>query len=277
MTGSRFTVAVAQLAPRIGEPEHNRALAAAAIERAAADGAKLVVLPELANSGYVFADAAEARGLAEPLDGRTMRSWRELSGRLGVVIVGGLCERLASGAAAPLGNAAVVIDGGELAAVYRKTHLWDRESDVFEPGSIGPPVVATSLGPVGVCVCYDAFFPEVMRSLALAGAELIAVPANIPVLSPVLEPLAAEVVNVIASAVASRVYVAQCDRTGAERGVDWVGASAIVDPDGRLLASPARGEALLVAEVDIARARDKRVGDRNDVLADRRPELYGGG
>jgi predicted amidohydrolase len=160
--------------------------------------------------------------------------------------------------------------------VYRKTHLWDREADVFVPGQTAPPVVRTSLGQVGVCVCYDAFFPEVMRALALAGAEIIVVPANIPVLGPVLAPLAAEVINVIASALASRVYVAQCDRTGPERGVDWVAASAIADPDGRLLAGPASGEALLIAEVDLAQARDKRVGDRNDVLADRRPELYGG-
>jgi predicted amidohydrolase len=266
------TLAVAQLAPRIGELEHNRDRAAAAIVDAANAGANLVVLPELCNSGYVFADAQEARSLAEPVSGPSVQQWRALAERCDVAVVAGLCELDDDGV---VRNSAVVIDAGELRAVYRKSHLWDREKLCFEPGGAPPPVVETKAGLVGVAVCYDAFFPEMMRMLSVAGADVIAVPMNAPVLAPPLEPLIADLITACASAQINRVYVAQADRTGTERGVDWVGASVIVDPDGRILTKKASGEALLTATVDLARARDKAFSERNDVLADRRPELYG--
>jgi predicted amidohydrolase len=266
------TLAVAQLAPRIGELEHNRDRAAAAIVDAANAGANLVVLPELCNSGYVFADAQEARSLAEPVSGPSVQQWRALAERCDVAVVAGLCELDDDGV---VRNSAVVIDAGELRAVYRKSHLWDREKLCFEPGGAPPPVVETKAGLVGVAVCYDAFFPEMMRMLSVAGADVIAVPMNAPVLAPPLEPLIADLITACASAQINRVYVAQADRTGTERGVDWVGASVIVDPDGRMLTEKASGEALLTATVDLARARDKAFSERNDVLADRRPELYG--
>lgn len=264
-------VACAQLAPVIGEVAGNRLRSVRAIELAARAGARLVVLPELCNSGYVFADRAEAFGLAETVVGPTVAAWAELSARHGLVVIGGLCERRGDGR---LGNTAVTIDGGAVVSVYRKTHLWDRELDVFTPGELPPPVVGTSVGSIGVAVCYDAFFPEVMRSLALAGAHLIAVPMNTPVLEPRLQPLAAEVALAISSAVCNRVFVAQCDRTGDERDVRWVGCSAVVDPDGRLMTERTDGEAVLLAEVELTTAARKQVGARNHVLADRRPELY---
>ncbi len=272
MHGScEFTTAVAQLAPRIGDVEGNRQRAAAAIGAAAQAGASLVVLPELCSSGYVFADAQEARSLAEPIDGPSVEQWRALSREHDLAIVAGLCELDDESA---VRNSAVVIDSGELRAVYRKSHLWDREKLCFEPGSSPPVVVETRAGFVGVAICYDAFFPEVMRMLSLAGADVIAVPMNAPVLAPPLEPLVADLITACASAQTNRVYVAQADRTGPERGVDWVGASVIVDPDGRMLTAQAPGEALLTATVDLARARSKRFGERNDVLADRRLDLY---
>jgi predicted amidohydrolase len=256
----------------LGDLAGNRARAAKAIERAAAAGADLIVLPELAISGYAFADRDEARRLAEPIDGPTVTGWCELSARLGVVIVGGLCELDGT-----LHNAAVVIDGGELACTYRKTHRWDREQLIFEPGERPPPVVETSAGRLGVAVCYDAFFPEVMRDLALRGAELIAVPMNSPVIGEPLRPLAAEAVLAIAAAHVNRVFVVQCDRAGVERGIAWAQASVIVDPAGSLLAGPQAGEQVLSAACELTLARDKSLGDRNDVFADRRPDLYGAG
>jgi predicted amidohydrolase len=113
-----------------------------------------------------------------------------------------------------------------------------------------------------------------MRSLALAGADLIAVPMNSPLEPPGLEPLAAELLLAAAAAHANRVFVIQADRCLRERGIEWAQASAIVDIDGRLLAGPVSGEDVLVASVSPARARDKALGPRNDVFGDRRPELY---
>ncbi|MDQ6817001.1 MAG: carbon-nitrogen hydrolase, partial [Actinomycetota bacterium] len=177
-------IACVQLAPRIGDLSYGREHAAKAVARAASDGAELVVLPELFVSGYVFEDGEEARRCAEPIDGPTVEGWRAQSAREPIAIIGGICELDDAG---EVRNSAVVIESGELLAVYRKTHLWDREKLMFEPGEEPPPVVETSFGRVGLAICYDAYFPELMRSLALAGADLIAVPTNNPVMGPELE------------------------------------------------------------------------------------------
>ena len=262
----------AQLWPRIGELDSNRRRAASAVSAAASDGAALIVLPELCVSGYVFRDAAEARELAEPIDGPTVEGWREQSVRDEIAIVGGVCELDDDGL---IRNSAVLIEAGELLAVYRKIHLWDREKLVFSPGDDPPPVVETSLARVGVGICYDSQFPEAMRMLALAGAEVIAVPTNNPVVGPELEPLPGELLLASTTAMVNRVYVAQADRTGLERGVEWVGATAIAAPTGRLLTQRLSGEGQVSADIDPALARDKQLGERNDALSDRRPELYG--
>ena len=271
--GSLTGVACAQLAPRFGELERNRAGAAAAIERAASLGAELVVLPELCVSGYAFEDAAEALSYAEPLGGPTLTAWCQLASDHGLVIVGGFCEL---GEDAVVHNSAAIVDERGVLVVYRKTHLWDREQLIFAAGTEPPPVVETAAGAIGVAICYDAFFPEVMRSLALGGAELIAVPMNSPLSGRRLEPLAIEIVLASAAAHVNRVFVAQADRAGRERGIDWAQASVIADPDGALLTDPRSGADLLLAGCELAAARDKSLGERNDVLADRRPELYAG-
>jgi len=267
-------VACCQLAPLIGEAEGNRARAEAAIEGAARDGARIVVLPELCNSGYVFADADEARRLAEPADGPTVSGWTRLARSHHLVVVGGICELDGDGA---VRNSAVLIDGDGLRAVYRKAHLWDREELVFAAGSDPPPVVDTAVGRIGVMVCYDLEFPEWVRLAALDGAELLCAPVNWPAVPRPPGERPGEVVRVQAAAATNRILIAACDRIGPERGVDWIGGSVIVDPDGFPLAGPARsGETVtLIARCRLENARDKRLNERNDVLADRRPELYG--
>ena len=216
-----------------------------AIAVAAAAGADVVVLPELAVSGYVFSGPEEARALAEALERPTVTAWRALAERHGLVIVGGLCERDADG---EVRNTAVLVDRHGLQAVYRKAHLWDREGRVFVAGSEPPPAVDTEHGRIGLMVCYDLEFPEWVRLAAFAGVELLCAPVNWP-LAP---------------------------RPDGERGVDWVGGSLIVDPDGFPLAGPARADEVVtvLARCALGEARDKCVGQHNDVLADRRPELY---
>jgi 5-aminopentanamidase len=267
-------LACAQLAPTFGDLDGNRQRAAAAISDAAGAGANLIVLPELCTSGYAFADRAEALEHSEPADGPSVREWRELAGVHGAVIVAGFCERDADGEPR---NSAAVADADGSCTIYRKTHLWDREQTIFVAGREPPPVLDTAAGRIGIAICYDAFFPEVMRGLALAGADLIAVPMNSPAPSPPPPPSAApasEIVLALAAATVNRVYVAQADRSGPERGIEWSQASAICDPDGGLVAGPVAGVGLLRATCDMRRARDKRLGTRNHVLADRRTELY---
>ena len=274
-----IVIAVAQLAIAIGEPDANRKAAAAAVTEAAAAGARLVVLPELCDSGYVFgavaAEAqAEAGALASPADDSdTLRQWHALAAEHQLVIVGGFCERGADGR---LFNSAAVVDASGTRAVYRKAHLWDKEKLVFTPGDAPPPVVDTAIGRVGVMICYDLEFPEWVRLPSLAGADLIAAPVNWPYAARPAGERPAEVVKAQAAAATNGVFVAVADRCQDERGVSWISGSLIVGPDGYPLAGPVLEDrpAVLTAACDLRKARDKSLDGDNDLLADRRPSLY---
>ncbi|HYZ52935.1 MAG TPA: nitrilase-related carbon-nitrogen hydrolase [Streptosporangiaceae bacterium] len=267
-------IAVAQLAPVIGDPGASRRTAADAVAEAAAAGAGLVVLPELCDSGYVFGTAAEARGLATAADDSpTLRQWQALAAAHATVIIGGFCELGGDGR---LYNSAAVVDASGTRAVYRKAHLWDREKLVFTAGDAPPPVVSLPSGRVAVVICYDLEFPEWARLPALGGADLIAAPVNWPAAPRPAGERPAEVVKAQAGAATNGVFVAVADRCGTERGVEWIGGTVIIAPDGYPLAGPVVADhpAVLTADCDLARARDKRISDHNELLADRRPELY---
>jgi 5-aminopentanamidase len=267
-------VAVAQLGIAVGEVDANRKAAADAVAEAAALGAEFVVLPELCDSGYVFSSADEARELASAVGGNvTLNQWRELAGEYGLVLAGGFCELGGDGL---LYNSAAIVDASGVRAVYRKAHLWDAEKTVFTPGDGQPPVLDLPFGRVGLMICYDLEFPEWVRLPALDGADLLAAPVNWPALGAKDDEQPPEVVKARANAAVNGMFVAAADRCQAERGVDWVSGSLIASPDGATLAGPVLADrpAVLAAECDLALARDKRVSERNDLLGDRRPELY---
>jgi len=266
-------VACQQLAPTVGDLEGNRTLTREAVREAVAAGARLVVLPELSTSGYVFESAEEARACAEPPDGPALRGWAEEAARGDAVVVGGFCELGDDGR---LYNSAAVVGSTGVIAVYRKIHLWDREQLVFEPGSEPAPVVETQAGRIGLGVCYDLNFPELARGLALAGADLVALPANFPRYPRPEGEKPMEVTVAMATAHLNHVFVAVCDRCGPERGVEWVGGSVVCDEWGWILAGPPEdsGRGLLLADCDLERARDKAWNERNDAFGDRRPGLY---
>ena len=209
-------VACCQLAPVLGDPAANRELAADAVARAVQRGARVVVLPELVSSGYVFESQAEARASAEAADGATVALWARLAADHEIVIVGGFCE-LAGG---ELFNSAALVDPGGLRCVYRKAHLWDAERFWFTPGSAAPPVVPTRFGRIGVMICYDLEFPEWVRLPALDGAQLLCAPVNWPAFPRPAGERPAEIVRVQADAAVNRMFIAACDRTGPERGAD---------------------------------------------------------
>jgi 5-aminopentanamidase len=275
-TTGAVRLACCQTAPQVGDPAGNRKRA----ERAAADafeaGARIVVLPELSNSGYAFADAAEARWSAEPVDGPTVTGLAELSAAHDGLLIAGLCELDGDGA---VRNSAVALEAGELVATYRKVHLWGHEQDHFRAGEKTPPIVETRFGRVGIAVCYDLEFVELTRGLALGGADLLALPTNWP--RATAPPPGLPMLSLLAAATArlSRVFVAICDRSGVERESAYEGGSVIADVDGVPLvsAAPGGGEETIVAELDLTQARDKRLGERNDVFEDRRPGLYSPG
>lgn len=290
MGAAKVNVAVCQLAPVIGDVEGNVRRGVAAVREACGRGAGLVVLPELVTTGYVFDSQDELRPLAEPLSGPSVSAFARAAsdsaqeqGRP-VVVVGGFAEVDHEGA---LRNSAFVVgadaSGAPVArSVYRKAHLWDDENGLFVPGDQPPTVVETPLGRVGVVICYDLEFPEWLRTIALQGIDVLCAPTNWPAVPRPTGERPIEVTRAQASASVDRVFVAVCDRVGPERGVDWVGGSAIVSPDGYPLAlatfdsdGSAGGEQTLLAECDLSQARRKGTSPHNGVVADRRPDLYG--
>ncbi|MFZ0087898.1 MAG: nitrilase-related carbon-nitrogen hydrolase [Solirubrobacteraceae bacterium] len=265
-------VACQQLAPTFGDLPANRTLCRDAIREAADAGAHVVILPELVTSGYMFEAPEEAAAAAITCDHELLREWAAEAARAGIVLVGGFCERGDDGA---VYNSAIVLDPSGVRAVYRKLHLWDREKLVFTPGSEPPPVLETPVGRIAVLICYDLEFPELTRSVALAGAQLLAVPTNWPLVPRPEAERPPEVVIAMATARVNRMAVACADRVGTERGQEWTGGATIVGVDG-WVAAETRRPGLLVADVELEPALDKRLTEHADAFGDRRPELYQG-
>jgi predicted amidohydrolase len=266
-------VACCQLATDVEYPDRSAARTREAIAAAVAGGAQIVVVPELSNSGYIFLSQEEARAAAILPDDSLFAEWAAEAARGDAIVIGGFCEQGSDG---QLYNSSALVDREGVQAVYRKLHLWDRESLWFTPGDQPAPVVETRHGRIGLGVCYDIEFPELARGLALEGADLIAFPTNWP--HEESRPDERAVVHLLAAITAyqSRVFVALCDRCGTERGVEFEGGSVIAGPEGALRAGPVgdRGTEILYADLDFTQARTKRTGDRNDAFADRRPDQY---
>ncbi len=231
-----------------------------------------MVLPELANSGYVFKNIDELTLAAEPLDGETAHDLTELAYTHGLVIVSGLAEA----ADDSVYNTAVMIDGTGLRAAYRKAHLWNTEKTCgFTPGAAAPAVIDTVHGRIGMMICYDLEIPEWVRLAALDGTELLCAPANWPLYPRPRHERPGEIIRVQADAAVNRIFIAVADRTGTERGQEWLGGSVIVNADGYPVTDLHLGEeAILMAAIDLSQAHDKHISELNDVHADRRPELY---
>ena len=270
-------IAVAQYEPHVGEPEHNLAQAVLWATSAADQGAHLIVLPELASSGYVFGDEAEAQRFAEdPDDGPTVRALREVCARHGCHIVAGISERDGD----CRHNSAVLIGASGRMGTYRKLHLYYDEQSWFQPGD-ELPIVDLPIGRVGMIICFDLWFPEPARALALAGAEIIAVPTNwvASFKRTVWDDRGYCQGDYVAMATAAQngVVMACADRIGVERGVSFIGASIIVGADGWPVSGPASKdrEELLIADVDLDSVEQARCRTpRNHLHTDRRPDAY---
>jgi predicted amidohydrolase len=267
-----FRVAIVQTDPAFGEVESNvtEALTQATRALIAEGGADLVVLPELFHTGYVFRSRAEARALAEDaFSGPTARALAAFCREHGATAVAGLCERRG----ARLMNSAVWVGPRGVRGVYRKVHLFFEEKLWFAPGREPWPVFRVGAARVGLMICFDWRFPEVARSLALAGADLIVHPSNL------VHPYCQEAMRT--RALENRVFCATANRVGWDRrpgrALRFTGQSQVVDPFGRVLtrASAARPETRVV-DIDLSLARDKRVTARNDLFGDRVPGLYAG-
>ena len=254
-----------QFDPQFGQVEHNLAQVLSALQTAEAD---LIVLPELALTGYSFADRQETISLSEdPRHSPSVDALVDLCRARDMYLVTGFDER----AGDCCYNSALLLGPAGLLHTYRKLHLFGTEKECFDPGDIALQVHEVRGMRVGMMVCFDWAFPEVARVLALRATDVICHPSNL-VLTYCQQTM-------LARGIENGVYAITANRYGAEARphgtLTFTGQSQVVAPKGALLhRGPAEGDELYLAEIDVALARDKRLTEQNDILGDRRPEFY---
>ncbi|MCU4177142.1 nitrilase-related carbon-nitrogen hydrolase [Carboxylicivirga sp. N1Y90] len=225
----------------------------------------LYVLPELANSGYRFNNRDEVILAAEKVQSSYfLKELMQLAVHKNAHIVTGFCEREGS----LLYNSSVLIGPEGLVGVYRKLHLFMDEKDFFEPGNLGLPVYDTPIGRIGMLVCFDWMFPEAWRALVLKGAQLIAHPSNLVL------PYCQSVMP--SYSLVNKCFIATANRIGKERDLTFTGQSVLVDPTGEYVLKGSIDQTeFLTVEVDLKQSDNKNITPRNDVMKDRRSDVYG--
>jgi predicted amidohydrolase len=236
--------------------------------------ADLLVLPELANSGYMYASSRDLAPHSESANGNGpfLSALRRMARAVGGLIITGLSERTQDG----LYNSAVTVDTTGIVAHYRKTHLFADEQDLFLPGDTGFSVFDYAGARIGMMVCFDWYFPESARTLALRGAQIIAHPSNL-----VLPHCQTAMVT---RSLENRVFTITTNRWGTEslgeegasqRSLTFTGASQVLTPLGeRLTQASVTGDAVYLVEIDPAQADNKHPTPRNHLLHNRRPDMY---
>lgn len=262
--GGAMRIALVQNRPCFGAVESNLNRLFELIESVDAD---LYVLPELCFSGYQFTSTEEVRSLAVASDGAVIGWFRQMARDRNASIAFGYPELTTAGCY----NAAMIVtpDGCDLR--YRKTHLFYKEKEFFLPGDSGFGIIEWGGVRIGLAVCFDWYFPESFRTLALMGADIIAHCSNL--VMPYCQQAD------FTRALENRVYIATANRIGTEERdgerLTFTGGSVLVSPRGEyLLSLPQDAEAVAVMEIDRILAREKKINVYNDIVADRRPGFY---
>jgi predicted amidohydrolase len=261
-----------QFSPLFGRKEENIERVINSLRGAKAD---LLVLPELFSTGYLFLNEEELRRSAETIpDGPTVSKFLELAKKENTNFVLGIAER----ADDKLFNSSVLLTPKGDCFVYRKLHLFDREKKFFNPGDKELEVFDIGEAKIGMMICFDWIFPEVARSLALKGADIICHPSNL------ILPHCQDAM--VTRCIENRIFAITSNRTGTEKigdpaegggGVEltFTGKSQIINPKGRILAKAnVFEEKLSVIEIDPSLAKDKKVTPNNHIFEDRRREFY---
>jgi len=269
----KVVIAGAQMNPEIKKKRRNTARALDFCREAHKVGARIVVFPECALTGYCFSDVDEALGVAEPVPGPATQQLQKTCRELDILLLMGLVERHNGDCY----NTAVLVGPDGVTGIYRKIHLPFLGLDRFvSPGNIPFTVHNTPCGKLGWLICYDGSFPESTRVLALKGAEIVALLTNWPDDSE-----SSATCLVTARAIENRVNFVAVNRVGQERGFTFIGRSRIVDHEGNILAEAGPDtEEVICAEVNLEGARNKHVvvvpGEYEmHRTKDRRPEFYG--
>lgn len=269
MTKRRFRAAAVQTLAKLGDFDFNIALATRYVEDAVRQGAELIVFPECMDTGYLFDSPEHCRELAETLtDGPFVKALAALSRKHGVYIASGITEW--DPAKEKIFNTGIMFDrNGEVACHYHKQFLATHDQNWFAFGERGCPVVDTDLGKIGLLICFDGRIPEIFRSMAMQGAEVIVDMANFFAMdqADMWGP---------ARAYENGLWLVAATKAGYERSIYYPGGSMIVDPKGRVLSKvPYDTHGMSIATIDLDEAADKSIYTANDKIADRRPETYG--
>jgi len=258
-------VVAVQFQPEFGNIQGNIDKAYSMIENIEAD---LFVLPELCFTGYTFTSKEEALGLSESAkEGFTLNQIREFASRKGAGIIYGFPENDEG----TLYNSCIMVTPEEETYLYRKLHLYYYEKDWFTPGNLPLSVFDFRGGRIGMMICFDWYFPETCRTLALRGAQLICHPSNL-VMSFCQQ-------SMITRCLENAVFSVTANRIGREKRGDFdfhfTGKSRIVTPKGEVLYSGSEDkEEIGIADINLQESDNKKVNFKNDLWADRRPEFY---
>jgi len=256
-------IAAIQFSPVFGNSEKNIEKLKPFLEKA--KDVDLIVLPELANSGYNFKDKNETFELSEePENSAFVGLLTGFCKENNSAVVTGFNERDSS----KIYNSSLMIDKTGIIGKYRKIHLFMNEKEYFEPGNLMPRPFELNGAKIGMLVCFDWMFPEIYRTLALQGANIICQPSNL-----VLPGKAQQTIPV--HAMINRVFVVLANRTGTEQNLIFTGNSLIAGPAGEIIAHASTlGEEILEADIDISLSKNKMITPKNHAFDDRRPEFY---
>lgn len=277
-------LAVVQTNPVFGEIKNNVQSVIQQMENVDAD---LFVLPELFNTGYNFISKEEVEQVAESTDEFTFQEIYSCAKKKNCFVVYGFAERELNTPLSPFENgdsqtpnlqpqtifynSSALVGPNGLIGLYRKVHLYFRENIFFSPGNLGFPIFDLPFGKVGMMICFDWYFPESARTLALQGAQLICQPANL-VMSHCPDSL-------VTRCLENRVFVALADRVGDEnRGeinFHFIGKSEIVSPNGEILVRLGESETnIAVAEINLSLAKNKQLNEFNNLFEGRKTKYY---
>jgi predicted amidohydrolase len=261
-----YKIALVQFAPHRDHPEKNVRQLKHLLKGIQAD---LIVLPELANSGYLYETPGSLEPFTEPNDGTGpfLQAMRDLAARTDSMIISGYTEQ----AGGKLFNSAAAVTAEGVRLNYRKAHLFDQEKALFTPGDTGFQVIDWRGVKIGVMICFDWIFPEAARTLALKGAQIIAHPANLVL--PYCQNA------MVTRSIENRVFTVTANRIGSEKLGDqkltFTGQSQVTNPKGKVLfRGPTSKPAVHLLEVDPVLVLNKQINPNNDLFMDRRPDLY---
>jgi len=252
-----------QFNPVFGDKDKNLATVEKLLGEVDAD---LIVLPELFNTGYTFLNKAELTDLSESANGETFDFMLALAKESDCAFAYGFAEKEND----CLYDSVVLVSPDGLIGVYRKIHLFFEEKKFFQPGDTGFHVFEYKNVKLGMLICFDWIYPEAMRTLVVKGAQIILHPANL------VTPYCPDAM--ITRAIENRVFIIMADRCGEEKRNGkmnkFIGQSEVVSPHGEILVRARQQECIKIVDIDPGLALNKKFNQYNDLIVDRREDLY---